>query len=252
MAEENEAFESPRLLLAGAARHIETFKSKLEAMRAQSWATFSVDEASRVITVKSKIPVPQDMKQIVFDLTNNLRSALDHAVYASTVLITGEDRNNTKFPIGDTAKDAQDDAKRKCRGVPPEMLDFLLALETHRDGNPIVWGLNKLRNTKSHRVLVPMGSVVSLAGVGDPTPGTSMKPEWDSDTGTFKPNLELAEGTDLGAVVYAFRLEVLIGTGAFKGEPAPAVFDRMLSEVEGIVSAIEAETDRILRECARK
>jgi hypothetical protein len=77
-----------------------------------------------------------------------------------------------------------------------------------------------------------------------------MKPEWNPETSTFKPNLKLAEGTNLGAVTYAFRLEVLIGTGAFKGESAPAVFDRMLSEVERIVSAIEAETSRLMGQLA--
>jgi hypothetical protein len=47
-------------------------------------------------------------------------------------------------------------------------------------------------------------------------------------------------------VAFSFRLEIAIGTGTFRGEPALGIFDRMLGDVERIVSAIEAETARIL------
>jgi hypothetical protein len=188
------------------------------------------------------------MKQIVFDITNNLRSALDHAVFAGTFELTGRELDKTKFPFGDTEKDARDDAKRRCRDVPSELVDFLLALKPHRSGNPLLYGLNKLRNTKSHRVLIPFAAQPTIAGMGEPTPGTSVAHEWDPSTGRFKASLHLAPEVEGGAVIFNFRLELLIGTGALRGEPALRLFNRMLGEVERVVSAIEAETARLLRE----
>lgn len=245
MAEEDNPFESPRLLLAGAARHIETFKAEVEKLKKGGWMEPAMLPSGE-IDVRVKAIVPPEMKQIVFDIMNNLRSALDHAVFASVFVLTGKEADGTKFPIGDTAKDARDNAKRKCKHVPSEMVDFLLAFEVHKDGNAVVWGLNKLRNTKSHRVLVPCAAETSLAGVGDPTPGALASHEFDPSTGRFKPNLQLTPGTHLGAIIYNFRLEILIGTGTFRGQPAAGIFDRMLSEVERIVSAVEAETARLM------
>jgi len=200
------------------------------------------------MVVKAKIDVPTDVKLIVFDITNNLRSALDHAVFAATLVLTKEERGQTKFPFGDTLAELEGDAKRNGRGVPQEIANFLLTFAACRDGNPILWGLNKLRNTKSHRVLVPCGANVSMVSMGEPSTGTTVKYDWDPATGRFQSNIQLAEGTPIGGVIFAFRLEILIGTGTFRGEPALSVFDRMASEVERVVSAIEAETTRLLRE----
>jgi hypothetical protein len=247
--EGDDPFESPRLLLSGAERHINTFRSSVANLRSKDWCAPVADpETPNGIIIRPKITVPKDMKQIVFDLTNNLRSALDHAVFAATLLLTEEEREGTKFPFGDTRKDLEDDAKRRCKNVPRELLPYLLAFEAHREGNPLLWGLNKLRNTKSHRVLIPVAATVALSGVGEPSPGTIVTPEWDPATGRFKANLELSPNTNMGGVAYSFRLEIAIGIGAFRGEPALTIFDRIFGEVERVVSGIEAETARLLRE----
>lgn len=252
---EEDPFESPRLLLAGAARHLDALKVRIDQLRATDhWGTPEVDRTSSrsrslgpiSVAVRTNARIPNDMKQIVFDLVNNLRSALDHAVFASTLALTGEERAGTKFPFGDTRTELDGDVKRKCKNVPRQMLDFLLAFEAHRDGNPLLWGLNKLRNTKSHRVLVPFAATVALSGEGEPTPGITPVREWDPSAGRLQVSLDRAPGVEAGGVIYAFRLEVLIGTGTFRGEPALSIFDRMLGEVERVVSAIEAETTRLL------
>lgn len=185
------------------------------------------------------------MKLIVFDLTQNLRSALDHAVYASTNVLTGyEGEGGTKFPFGDTPEAAKDDAKKKCRKVPPEMVDYLLTFKPHADGNPVLYGLNKLRNTKSHRVLVTdsVASTKVTTAIVDKAETTLFA--WHGLAQGIQKTVQqtiFPPGTEANF----FRLEVLIGTGTFKEEPALSVFNRMFSEVERIVSAIEAETMRL-------
>ena len=189
--------------------------------------------------------VPSEMKQIVFDLTQNLRSALDHAVFASTFALTGYDgEGGTKFPFGDTPKDAKDDAKRRCKRVPPEMVEYLLAFEPHADGNPILYGLNKLRNTKSHRVLVPISAASTKVTTATVKSAETTRYAWQGLSHGIQKTVEqiiFPPGTEANV----FRLEVLIGTGTFKGEPALGIFNRMLGEVERIVAGIEAETARL-------
>lgn len=221
------------------------------ALRKTNWVTPTPVGSEGEIIVRPNVTIPPELKQIAFDITNNLRSALDHAVFAGTLSLTGEERDGTKFPFGDDADELRGDAKRRCKKVPREILDFLLAFEAHRLGNPVLWGLNKLRNTKSHRVLVPVSGSANMYGMGEPSAGTkSVDYSWDAATGRFKSRIELEPGASGGAVVFGFRLELLIGTGTFRGEPALSVFNRMLGEVERVVSAIEAETARLLRERA--
>jgi hypothetical protein len=249
MAEEDNPFESPRLLLDGARRHIESFNARLEELRlTPGWSEAQMGGTDGEILIKINVAVPAVMKQIVFDITNNLRSALDHAVFASALLLTGQELDNTKFPFGDTEKDAFDDARRRAKNVPPAVVALLLSFGPYRYGNPVLYGLNKLRNTKSHRVLVPMAASAEMTSAGEATEGSTAEYEWDQATGRLKVSLQREPGVPMGAVLHTFRLELLIGTGIFRGEPAPAVFERMFSEVERVVSGIEAETVRLMEE----
>ena len=115
MTEEDNPFERPRLLLTGAQRHISAFNQRLEELRqTPDWCDARPLGQDGEIELKTNVAVPPDLKQIVFDITNNLRSALDHAVFASTVALTGQELDKTKFPFGDTEKDASNDAKRRA------------------------------------------------------------------------------------------------------------------------------------------
>lgn len=246
MPVECDPFESPRLLLAGATLHIALFDAKVSELREQDWVTPKPDpERPGGVILEPHVKAPPELRQILFDITSNLRSALDHAAYASTVALTGVDATQTKFPFGDTPEEVRRDAKRRCRDVPEDILKFMVAFEPHMHGNVLLWGLNKLRNTKSHRVLLPFAANVGMVGSGPPSPGTTASHEWNPATGRFYPSLELAPNVALGGIVFAFRLQILIGTGKFRGEPALDVLNRMLGEVERVVSAIEAETLRM-------
>jgi len=241
--EEDDPFESPKLLLDGARRHIAAFEKGVEDLRIQRWADpQSPGDGIRVIP---GFKVAPQMKQIAFDLIQNLRSALDHAVFASTFVLTGYDgEGGTKFPFGDAKKDAIDDAKRKCRKVPPAMVEYLLAFEPYAEGNPILHGLNRLRNTKSHRVLVPVSAFSSKVTTARAKSAKNTSYAWQGLTKGIEKavhEFEFPPGTEANI----FRLEVSIGTGTFAGEPALGVFNRMFGEVERVVSAIEAETIRL-------
>lgn len=75
--------------------------------------------------------------------------------------------------------------------------------------------------------------------------------EWDVAEQRFKTVWKPSPLFKPGMTGQAFRLQAIIGVGTFTGEPAVSVFDRLLAEVERVVSGIEAETARILRERGR-
>jgi len=245
MSEEGDPFDSPRLLLSGAKRHMKAFAEQQAAVAsAGQWLDPGPGDKPRV---RPGFTLPADMKQIAFDLTSNLRAALDHAVFASTHVLTGYDgEGGTKFPFGgDNEKEAREDAKRKCKKVPTAMVEYLLAFEPYRDGNPLLYGLNKLRNTKNHRVLVPMIAGAAELGTFTVQDASVETLKWDAATNSLKTVREPSPNIKPGAVGTYFRLEALIGSGTFTGEPALSLFDRLICEVERVVTGIESETLRI-------
>lgn len=251
MAEKLDPFESPKLLLSGAARHIETLKARIAEHRAEPNAIVveTVEEPAGLPMTRPGLPIPPDLKQIAFDIVHNLRSALDQAVYSGTVELIPGDPHSTKFPFGDDAVEVERNAKSQAKDVPPELLAFVLKLEPHRNGNRPLWGLNKLRNRKSHRILVPVTSSLKAGLAGESRPSAvTAGPTLDQSTGVIEFSLDEPGPNEIAvAGMFVVSLEIQIGTGTFLGEPAVGVFDHLLGEVERIVLGIEAETARLLR-----
>ena len=247
-AMEHDPFESPRLLLEGAKRHIIILKDRFEAHRLTDGAISHAVQHPRGVIIKPGLPLPKDFPQIAFDIVNNLRSTLDHSVFSSVTLLTGRELDGTKFPFGDTQADAWKDAKRKCKHVPHDILNFCLSFAPYPQGNKPLWGLNKLRNTKSHRILIPMISKLNPAFLGESHPGIVEKQsEWNPANGMFEVEINQRKEPNTMAA-FSFKLDMCIGTGTFIGEPAIGVFDNLCGITERILSGIETETARILRE----
>lgn len=107
---------------------------------------------------KAKVVVQPDpqMACMVFDAVNCFRSALDHAVFAAVQKIGGvADPDSTKFPFGDSYKEAEEQFEGRARRVPASIRDFLLDFKPYKGGNDLLWGFNKIRNSKIHRILAP-------------------------------------------------------------------------------------------------
>lgn len=107
-----------------------------------------------------KTDIPNRLAMQVFNITGYLRSALDHAVYASSVTLKGGEPSRTKFPFGDKEADVLGEIKRhRCDDVHDDVLKLILALKPYEAGNRSLWALNKIRNKTNHRAL-------SLASIG--------------------------------------------------------------------------------------
>lgn len=251
MVENLDPFESPRLLLAGAARHLNSLRSQIQEFRERPGAIViqppkGSSPYPNMLVAKIGFHLPPELKQIAFDVVHNLRSALDQATYGASTTLVKRDLSHTKFPFGDTEIQAASEIKGRAKEVPPALFAFLMAFKPFEDGNRPLWGLNKLRNTKSHRILVPVLAQLNPQVVGQSQPGLMIsEPTWNPGTGELKIPFQPAKvGASAAAIVV--HMEVLIGTGAFCSEPAIGVFDHLLCEVDRIVSDIEAETARLV------
>jgi hypothetical protein len=103
-------FWGPVDLMQSAKGHIDEIISILVGIFNEDWATVVKETdhqtGETIFRVKFHTPVPIRVATRVFNVVTELRSALDHAVYAATVAL-GErsDPTKTKFPFGDTASE---------------------------------------------------------------------------------------------------------------------------------------------------
>lgn len=249
------AFESPYQLVARAKEHIADFVScdNRVIRDNQNWSLFQqIDPKTgdKITQAKFATRALKPLAPIINDVAYNLRSALDHAVYASAVAVSGGDPT-TKFPFGDTEADFLRDIKksRLTKSVPATILKMICAFQPYEAGNKTLWALNKLRNRKGHRVLSPMhlsnrngtigtwfveaGNIRTFAnrqGGGEEVIGIQT-------SSNFKGN---------GQVGLAFAIS-LYGVRHFENEPVVTTLNTFASEVQHVVEDLEEETSRLLR-----
>jgi hypothetical protein len=195
---------------------------------------------------------PPELACIAFDAINCLRSSLDHAVFASTCVLTGhENPNSTKFPFADKADDLAGEWSRGASGVPKDLRPFLVNLKPFQNGNNLLWGLNKVRNSKIHRVLAPTVSVPAGTAM-NAVPGPVglhihiWEPirEWNEERREFT----YGRGRVSGFGTIAVQIELAFTQKSALGSRLVGPTLRQTAGiVEGIVSGLEAETARIIR-----
>lgn len=245
-----EYFSSPRALLERARENIKEFDERTMAFfKANNYERFErLDEAtgeychgfSFVAIFEPKVTV------VAFDVLNNLRSTLDHIVYASAEALGHPDPRQTKFPFGDTEQAAERDAKT-CH-PDEEMRSYLLSFKPYKDGgNYLLWGLNQLRNIKNHRrLLTPKFDVngVTISHGVFRAPISSCF-EWNA-AGTDYVYLRTRRAGETN-----YQLSVQPGmrfrdVPVLEDEHAPTMFHRLADEIAGIIDGVERETSRIL------
>jgi len=253
-------FKSPKTVLARGRTHIEDLRARIAdyADKAQidQVTTFEIWTKEYVVKMVFREDIPDDLSAIAKDALSNLRDALDQAVYASAVAVNGGAPKRTKFLVGPTKDDIENDLRRKrYSDVPQDIIDLMWTFQPYEGGNPLLLPLNLVRNDSTHKYLVPilhkLGST-SLTLSAVPTGGFHLvsmggPEEWNED----RRELVLARlGTPPTAELeLSAKLDVVLGgSDTLRKESATSFLDAAASEVERIIMAIEAETVRILNE----
>jgi hypothetical protein len=151
-------FYSPRLLIADARDDIYSLNEAVrDFVKHQETliSYFDLEQRLYVHTVQFGKPLSPKLPVLMRKAVGSLRSALDQAVYASAITLGSRRLVSTNFPFADTAQGLEGEIKRRCRDVAPEIVALLRAFQPYQGGNVTLWTLNKLRNIKEHRLLVP-------------------------------------------------------------------------------------------------
>jgi hypothetical protein len=162
----------------------------------------------------------------------------------------GGDAGVIRFPFGPSAERVHEKLNRELIDVPPEIRTLIEGLRPHKAGNQTLWGLNAARNTKTHRMLVPLGAVsvgniLNINGVVH-GPAKVGYHRWDATKNEVE-FLRLGRSSEVKYHLHV-SFQVLFGNvEVFGGQPATATLNAVAGEVECILGAIEAETTRLLR-----
>lgn len=242
-------FDTSKYSIARAKHHISDFER-------QSCEFFATDPYSRVVEVepdtREKIhkvkltkPMPVALPAIASDAVNNLRSALDHAVYGIT-LASGVSR--TYFPFADNAANFQNAVKGRCKELPKEIVDLLCAFQPYKEGNTLLWALNELSNTNKHAIICPVALVSSGLDIkrgGFIGSGWSISmPVWNRTKNEME-IFRVSEGCT-AQMDFDFTTYIAISDVEFlDGQPADIILNQFVRIVEGIVMALEVEACRI-------
>jgi hypothetical protein len=116
-----------------------------------------------VYYVISSKPIPPTISLIAGDALANLRGTLDHLAYQLAWVNGTRDENilkSTYFPISDDAKKYKAETPRKVRGLAQDAIRAITELTPYKEGNEMLWRLNRLNNIDKHRLLVTVGTIM--------------------------------------------------------------------------------------------
>ncbi|MCA0302820.1 MAG: hypothetical protein LCH95_10475 [Proteobacteria bacterium] len=248
-------FASPRQLISHACDEIKAAGSMIDTFAKSQTGTQAVyvDPVTRqnVFCVRIAGPdLPPKVMNIVKDAAGNLRDALDHSVYAAAVAKGGGEPKHTKFPFAQNAAGVQGELhSRFCSDVPIEIHPLLTGFKPYEGGNDTLWALNQLRNPNTHRFIVPVGSAALVGNLGISTAAITGNSEigysrW-SPTKKEIEYMRLGPGSTIQHQVSISLGVTFEGIKAIAGKAVIPTLDAMASEVERIVSDIEAECRRV-------
>jgi hypothetical protein len=169
----SDLFESSRLKIEQANKHIANIDSLLESFIHSDFYDLSVEKDSNggknFLRFALKIALPADeCALIIGDALHNLRSALDLIYYKSVLLCGGTPTKWTRFPVRDTREEliSKLDKALKNQQISP-MVRFAIAeiIKPYKTGNPAIWTLDDLNIIDKHQLLVPVLELVLVSDV---------------------------------------------------------------------------------------
>jgi hypothetical protein len=250
----DDPFESPKLLLDGARHDVKNFDSESREFIDNCFAVpfTQIDNKTREKVVKYRIAqkMPGHLRVLASNVVNNLRHALDQAVNCAAVELGATKRNNY-FPFAKDSTDIDRIIRDSCKSVRADLIPTLKGFQPYGGGDDLLYSLSRIAGPNKHQLVLKTNLDLTHLIINDlmaifRSPGSFGFGGWDS----AKQELEFAR---IGPGGYLkcnpkAKLPVFVSLSDSKiasGEPATAFLDTLAGKVESIVSAIEAETDRL-------
>lgn len=155
-----EQLESCRVKLESAKHHVSVVVGLLQeyaASKPYETATRAFENTPDAELYISRIdPLPRRLAPSVGDVIHNARAALDHLAYQ---LVPSK---KTYFPIADDEAKYKEKIKRDLKGASNAVLDLVNSIKPFKEGNTLLWQLNRLDNVDKHQLVLT--SVVQTNG----------------------------------------------------------------------------------------
>jgi hypothetical protein len=256
-----ESFESPRLLLSSAREDFNRLNSLFEAFFRDNPYRLGVDRkpnASKAVFCAEIIKKPTaEMRLLTYSIVNDLRNALDQAVYGASSALGQTSLDNVHFPFRDSPRDFERvfTGKGRCSDVPVELHGILRSFEPYPTGNAYSGGddrlihLNRLANPNKHRVALRIQLVVrglvKVHVVAAPDSIRIPPPRWNST----KDKLSLFEIIKTTDYTYDINLDTFVALSEppLDGESVEGFIRAQIAKVESIIDRLERETRKIIQ-----
>lgn len=254
-----ESFESCRLVLDGARTEIQHVNLLIEAFLADDPCRLVIEPKPKKAILCAEImkkPSPE-IRRAVYRSVNDLRNALDQAVFGASAALGASPLEKAAFPFRQSPVDLDRAFTGKngmCRDVPPELHALIKSFEPYPRGNGYPGGDDTLRhlgavsNPNKHsialRIQPTLRGPINI-GVGA-APGSVrvIRPTWNS----AKTKLALIEFVSSTDFQYNINVgaDIVFAETVVDGESVTGFFKVQLPKVESIIAKLEAESRRIL------
>jgi hypothetical protein len=256
-------FESPKMLIDEAKASIADFKVACDLF-VQDHTYNIINEVDRntreqVIKLRFLRKMPPRLRITASHIVNDLRHSLDQAVCDGAVLLGRKHARGVHFPFAKSAAEFENEAKNRLKDVHSDLVAFVKGFKAHYGGDGLLYAVGSLAGPNKHQRILQIsadntGAKVRMTGnwsftvSGPAAPGLSDLSLGLNKWNDLRNELEFIRASPhvAGNIDARPALQVVLGTGEapFSG-PAASVLHAFAGKVEGIVSAIEAETIRL-------
>ncbi len=246
-------FRSSRLKLDRAKYHIHDLDVQITRFTHESLREIVIEPdptpGYKVYKFRLLEPAPlDDFAVVTGDAVNNLRAALDNAVYSRAVLNGhASPRHKTcSFPFGPDKRNFLN-AVKGCTSVPDSIRTCLESLRAYKDvkeGNVFLWALNDLCNRDKHALITPLltgfedSRVVIRAGSIEPPTNRSWLYK-RNEIELFRTNTDVEYDLHVSLAVAINEPDVLA-----RKRLVP-ILERFATVVEAVLATLETEAKRI-------
>lgn len=259
----SDPFESPKLLIDAAREDIQRFEVAgndffIKEQPAIKVEEFDPETRDKHLKIRITKPPSRQLRIIGYNIIGALRHALDQAVYAAVLSVTGSRPDQVYFPFATSPADLDSrlkaiGKKTKTLKIPAELHPIIKSFEAyprsdrHEGGNTVLAHLGALSGPNKHEVVLGIGvnaesvQILSFSGAS----GYSMYvPGVDPATNEMK----VMSFHDCTNPKYNIIIptQIVINEPRIMGQQALGAFDTWLAVVEKIVNSLQTETMRIL------
>jgi hypothetical protein len=273
----SDPFESAKFSIKLASRHAGNFnllaKEFIESEPYTSRSVFNAPAGVHELKVKIVRDFPEDLRGYASDAIKNIRDALDQAMYAATLVVTGKKARHAHFPFGESEADLEKslwtDADRSSgervrktrntKDIPESLFPAIRAIKPYpHDGDQ--WALKtlqKISGPHKHGVALTLGSApafsfetMEMRGTnqdGTPASVVTQFQQWDATEKEFVVAVTTGLPPD-GSFITNVPFHIAFDHPELKFVPAGALIDRWGKRTDAIITGLETVAARIVAE----